>query len=105
MHFGSVQQPRPETAAEAAIDSLVAVNIGSTDMAVRKRTWAEIQRLINRETFVIWLPTACWKVALRNGFGNLEPSVMPPRLLWNADCIFVKRPRSSPTSAHRTRVR
>jgi len=25
-----------------------------------------------------------------NRFGNLEPSVIPHRLLWNVECVYVK---------------
>ncbi|HYM81933.1 MAG TPA: hypothetical protein VEY91_11075, partial [Candidatus Limnocylindria bacterium] len=59
-------------------------------MAERKRTWAEIQKLVNDEAFVIWLPSLIAKLPVRNGFGNLEPSVIPHRILWNIDRVFAK---------------
>ena len=90
MHSWNIRQPHPETASEATIDSLLAVNVSTNDMVVRKRTWSEIQKIFNRETFLIWLPTVRWKVPIRNGFGNLQPTAIPPRILSNIDCVFVR---------------
>ena len=60
-------------------------------MAERHRTWNEIQKTVNDECFVIWLPTINAKLPVRNRFGNMEPSVIPHRLLWNIDRVFVKQ--------------
>jgi len=65
-------------------------NVSSIDSAVRHRTWNEIQTLVNQQAFVIWLPTINAKLPVRNRFGNLQPSVIPHRLLWNIDRVFVK---------------
>ena len=99
MHSWNVRQPRPETEAEATIDSLVAVNVSTQDLATRKRTWSQIQKTLNRETFVIWLPSPRWKVPIRNRFGNIQPTAIPPRILGTASRIFVKHPE--PTRATR----
>jgi peptide/nickel transport system substrate-binding protein len=90
-HYWNVKQPKPETPAEAKIDELVTANVGTLDMAERHRTWNEIQKIINDECFVIWLPTIKAKLPVRNRFGNMEPSVIPHRLLWNIDRVFVKQ--------------
>jgi len=89
-HYWNVKQPKPETAAEAKIDQLVTANVATTDMAERHRTWNEIQKTVNDECFVIWLPTINAKLPVRNRFGNLQPSVIPHRLLWNIDRVFAK---------------
>jgi hypothetical protein len=60
-------------------------------MEVRKRTWAEIQRLVNDECFVMWLPTIKLKLPVRNGFGNVHPTVIPHRILWNIDRVFKRQ--------------
>jgi peptide/nickel transport system substrate-binding protein len=90
MHAWSILQPHPETSAEAGIDSLLAVNVSTDDMDTRKRTWSEIQKLFNRECFLVWLVTPRWKVPIRNRFGNVQPTAIPPRILWNLDRVFVK---------------
>jgi peptide/nickel transport system substrate-binding protein len=91
-HNWNVEQPRPETAAEAEIDQLIAANVKTLDMAERKRTWKRINEIMNRENFLIWLPIPKIKVPIRNRFGNLEPSVIPHRILWNIERVYMKRP-------------
>jgi peptide/nickel transport system substrate-binding protein len=94
-HYWNVKQPKPETAAESKIDQLMTANVGTIDMAERHRTWNEIQKTVNDECFVIWLPTVNAKLPVRNRFGNLQPSVIPHRLLWNIDRVFVKQPNKA----------
>ena len=89
-HYWNIKQPKPETAVEARIDALIEQNVTTMDMAVRKRTWLEIQNLINEECFVIWLPSMVFKVPVRNRFGNIQPTITPHRILWNIDQVFVK---------------
>jgi peptide/nickel transport system substrate-binding protein len=94
-HFWNVKQPKPDTPAEARIDQLMTANVSTTDMAQRKQSWNEIQKIVNDECFFIWLPTINVKLPVRNRFGNLQPSVIPNRLLWNIDRVFAKpRPRA-----------
>jgi peptide/nickel transport system substrate-binding protein len=89
-HYWNIKQPRPETPTEARVDALVEANVTTTDPAERKRTWLEIQSLINEECFVEWLPTIIYKVPIRNRFGNVHPSVIPHRIIWNIDEVFVR---------------
>ena len=48
---------------------------------------------MNEQAWIIWLPTANVKLPLSNRFGNLQPSPIPHRLLWNIDRVFVKARR------------
>jgi peptide/nickel transport system substrate-binding protein len=89
-HNWNAQQPKPETPQEARIDALMDVIVGSTDLQKRKDAWKEIQNIVNEQCWMIWLPTLNAKVPVRNRFGNLEPSVIPHRLLWNIDRVYVK---------------
>jgi peptide/nickel transport system substrate-binding protein len=89
-HYWNIKQPKPETAAEARMDALMSENVNTMDMAERKRTWAEIQNTVNQECFVIWLPSIVYKVPIRNRFGNVHPTVIPHRIIWNIDKVFVK---------------
>src|SRR5437867_13066448 len=65
-------------------------------MNERKRTWAEIQNLVNEECVVEWLPVLVYKIPIRNRFGNLHPPVSPHGPIWNVDKVFVN---SGPTRA------
>jgi peptide/nickel transport system substrate-binding protein len=89
-HYWNIKQPRPETPAEAKIDALVEANVTTLDAAERKRTWTEMQNILNQECFVVWLPTLVYKAPIRNRFGNLHPTVIPHRIIWNIDRVFVK---------------
>lgn len=89
-HYWYIKQPKPATPAEAQIDRLMDENVGTVDMEVRQRTWRQIQDLVNGETFVMWLPTLKAKLPVRNNFGNVHPTVIPHRILWNVDQIFYK---------------
>jgi peptide/nickel transport system substrate-binding protein len=93
-HYWNIKQPRPETPAEARIDALMAANVGTTDMEKRKASWQEIEKILNEESFIIWLPTLKAKIPIKNRFGNLEPTVIPHRIIWNIERIYVK-PRGS----------
>jgi len=89
-HYWNIKQPKPETAAEAEIDKLMSENVATIDTTIRHKTWNRIQDLVNQQAFVIWLPTLEVKVPVRNRFGNLHPTVIPHRILWNIDQVYVK---------------
>jgi len=89
-HFWNVKQPKPETEAEARIDELVEQNLTTTDYATRRAAWVEIQKLLNEECFLVWLPTQIFKVPVRDKFGNVRPTVIPHRILWNIEQVFAK---------------
>ncbi len=91
-HYWNLKQIKPETPEEARIDQLMTANVGTIDPAVRHQTWTEIQNIVNDQAYVIWLPTLVVKVPIRNRFGNLQPTVIPPRIIWNIDRVFVKSP-------------
>ena len=89
-HFWNMKQPKPESETEAKIDELVEENLTTNDYAKRRAAWVEIQKLINDECFLVWLPTQKFKVPVRNKFGNVRPSVIPHRILWNIEQVFAK---------------
>jgi peptide/nickel transport system substrate-binding protein len=91
-HFWNVKQPRPETAEEAEIDRLIDVNIATSDMPARLAAWRRVEEILTEQCFIIWLPTLKAKIPVRNKFGNLEPSVIPHRIIWNIERVYVKPP-------------
>jgi peptide/nickel transport system substrate-binding protein len=93
-HYWDAKQPEghADTPAEARINELFQKNTSSPDLAVRKATFKEMSQVLNDEAFVIWLPTLELKIPVSARFGNVHPSPMPHRILWNADRIFEKRP-------------
>jgi peptide/nickel transport system substrate-binding protein len=91
-HYWDVGQPHPETRAEARIDSLFQACVSATDMAARKAAYRQMSQTLNDECFVIWLPTIDLRIPVRSHFGNVHPSPMPHRILWNSATIYDKHP-------------
>lgn len=90
LHYWNVRQPQPETPEEAEIDRLLSLNVSTNDMSARKDSWKRIQTLMNEQCWFIWLPTQIQKMPVRNSFGNIQPTALPHRLLWNIDQVFVR---------------
>jgi len=42
---------------------------------------------------VVWLPVQIIKIPISNRFGNLEPTIIPHRILWNIDRVYMKSGR------------
>ena len=61
---------------------------------MQKARFNEIQNIINDQGWFIWLPIPTIKLPVSNRFGNVQPSVMAHRTLWNIDRVFVKSPQS-----------
>jgi peptide/nickel transport system substrate-binding protein len=89
-HFWNISQPKPSTPEEARIDGLMDTLVASPDLTVRKRAWTEIQNIVNEQAWLVWLPTLNTKLPLRNRFGNLKPSVIPHRLIWNIERVYAR---------------
>ncbi|HKY20938.1 MAG TPA: ABC transporter substrate-binding protein [Vicinamibacterales bacterium] len=89
-HFWFPRQRKPATPEEGRIDQLMDVILTSQDRAVQKEAFKEIQTIMNEQGWFIWLPILKVKLPVSNRFGNVQPSIMAHRLLWNAERIFVK---------------
>jgi ABC-type transport system substrate-binding protein len=89
-HFWDVRQPagRPDTPAEARMNALFDAHVATTDLAQRRAAFREMSAILNEECFVVWLPTVVLRIPVSSRFGNVHPSPMPHRILWNADRIF-----------------
>jgi len=64
------------------------------DRQLKKARWKEIENTMNDQGWFIWLPIQTIKLPVSNRFGNVRPSVMAHRILWNIDRVFVKRRES-----------
>jgi peptide/nickel transport system substrate-binding protein len=93
-HYWNIRQERPETELDATLDRLMNTNLETLDLGKRKRASQEMQEHLNRECLFIWLPTLRAKIPISNRFGNLQPSVIPHRILWNIDRVYQKRARA-----------
>src|SRR5690606_303256 len=89
-HWWNINQPKPETPEEARIDRLVDVLVAETDLEKRKEAWREIQNIVNEQCWLIWLPTQIARLPVSDRFGNVQPSVIPHRILWSIDRVYLK---------------
>jgi peptide/nickel transport system substrate-binding protein len=96
-HYWDMRQPegRPDTPAEARLDAAFQRNVGTTDLAARRAAYHDMSQTLNDECLVVWLPTLLMRLPVSDRYGNVHPSPMPHRILWNADRIFQKSARKS----------
>jgi peptide/nickel transport system substrate-binding protein len=89
-HFWNTRQTRPETPQEARLDALFGELLRPGSLAARQRLSAQLDQIVDDQCWVIWLPTMKIKLPVRNRFGNVHPTILPHRLLWNIETVFVK---------------
>jgi len=89
-HYWNIRQPKPETPAEAEIDRLMDAMAETTDVKAQQEMWLAIENIVNQQGFLVWLPTLKAEIPIRDKFGNLRPSVIPHRVLWNIYQVFSK---------------
>jgi peptide/nickel transport system substrate-binding protein len=89
-HYFFVRQQKPSSPEEARIDQLVDKLITAVDTTERKAIWKEIQTIWNEQGWFVWLPILNVKLPVSDRFGNVQPSVMAHRILWNIERVYVK---------------
>jgi peptide/nickel transport system substrate-binding protein len=93
-HNWFIKQQKPASPEEARIDQLMDEILTNMDLSAQKKAFREIQTIINEQSWLIWLPVLDIKVPVSNRFGNMRPSIMPHRILWNIDEVYVKQRES-----------
>jgi peptide/nickel transport system substrate-binding protein len=89
-HNWFVAQQKPDTPQEARIDQLMDVIVSTHDLQERKNAYREVETIANEMSWMIWLPIRIQKIPISNRFGNIQPSVLRHRILWNSESIYVK---------------
>ncbi len=89
-HSWFLAQAKPDTPQEARIDQLMDVIVGAQELSERQKAYKEIETIANEQSWMIWLPVRVQKLPVSNRFGNIQPSILRHRILWNADTIYVK---------------
>ncbi len=93
-HFWFPRQQKPSTKEEARIDALLDELLSNLDVSAQKAAYREVQTIMNDQNWFIWLPMIKVKLPVSNRFGNVQPSIMAHRILWNIERVYVK-PRES----------
>ena len=89
-HFWNPGQPKPATAWEAQVDSLMAKIAAERDPAARHKMFAEVQRLFHAHQPVVYFVAPEVMLATSARLHGVTASVLPPQILWNAERLSVK---------------
>ena len=89
-HYFFVKQQKPWTAEEARIDQLLDKLVTTLDMARAKGDLERDPDHLERAGLVRVAADSQREASVSDRFGNVQPSVMAHRILWNIDRVFVK---------------
>lgn len=99
-HQWFIKQQKPATPQEARIDELMDAIITTQDLEARKAAWKEMQTIVNDQAWMIWLPILDYMLPASNKFGNLQPSIMAHRLLWNIERVYFRGANPEPPTTN-----
>jgi peptide/nickel transport system substrate-binding protein len=89
-HQWFVKQQKPATPEDARIDRLMDEILVNQDLAAQKKAWREMQTIVSEQCWMVWLPALEVKVPVSNRFGNVQPSILAHRILWNIERLYLK---------------
>lgn len=89
-HFWNLTQAKAETPEEARIDQLMDDIMFNQDLDTRRRAYKEVETIVNEQSWFIWLPIRRQKLPVSNRFGNVQPSILPHRILWNIESVYAR---------------
>ena len=89
-HSWFLTQAKPDTPQEARIDQLMDVILATHDIGQRQKAYKEVETIANEMAWMTWLPVRVQKIPVSNRFGNIQPSVLTHRIVWNSYSIYVK---------------
>ena len=88
-HFWNPSQPTPATDWERRIDELFGQQLTRSDMDERRRLFNEIQTLFAENQPILYFAAPRFSLATSARLANVEPSLLVPYVLWNADTLAV----------------
>jgi peptide/nickel transport system substrate-binding protein len=91
-HPWNPRQATPATPWEADIDRLMKEQAASYDPQVRKKAVDRLQEIVYEQAPVIYLVHPYALMAVGSNVRGMEPSSLKPRLLWNAERLYLERP-------------
>jgi peptide/nickel transport system substrate-binding protein len=89
MHQWNPNQTRPATPWEAEIDRLTRLQSSTLDEKRRKKLFDRVQQIAWDETPLLYLVNRNALVAVARSLHNVEPSVLRPSILWNAERLWI----------------
>lgn len=89
-HLWNPSQPHPATSWEAEIDRLMEQQLVARTFEERKKSYDRVQQLLEENRPFVFLASPDILVGAKNNIGNLQPVVLEPYVLWNAERLFVR---------------
>jgi peptide/nickel transport system substrate-binding protein len=90
-HVWNADQKTPATPWEAQVDGLMAEMAAAPALAERQRLFAEVQRLFGENLPALYFVAPTVTVATSRRVGGAHPVILDPKILWDADALFVRR--------------
>ena len=94
-HLWNPSQPHPATSWEAEIDKLMEQQLVARTFEERKKSYDRVQQLLEENQPFIFLASPDILVGAKNNVGNLQPVVLEPYVLWNAETLFLRAPEAA----------
>ena len=89
-HFWNLGQPKPATEWEKEIDDLMRDVTSQPDAAERRRLFEQVQKIFADNLPALYFVAPRLYMGVSDRVGGLEPAILRPQLLWNADRITVR---------------
>ncbi len=89
-HLWNPSQPTPATDWERRIDELIAQQLAASDMDARRRLFDEVQSIFAQNQPILYFAAPRLSLATSARLANVEPSLLAPHVLWNADRLAVR---------------
>jgi peptide/nickel transport system substrate-binding protein len=92
-HPWNPNQKSPQTTWEAEIDRLMRAQAAELDPGKRKSAFDRVQQIAAEQEPLIYLVNREAMAAVSPQVKNLQPSVLFPQMLWNAERLYLDAPR------------
>jgi peptide/nickel transport system substrate-binding protein len=94
-HVWNPVQRTPATPWERQIDELMQQQVAAP-AADRPRIFADVQRILGEQLPAIWVVAPKVSIAMSRRVGGATPALFDPKVLWNADSLYVRDAGSPP---------
>lgn len=91
-HFWNPNQPTPATPWERRIDELMLRQVATSDFAVRRQLFGEVQQIFATYVPALYFAAPRVYVATSSRVAKATPAVPQPFLLWSADTLAAHSP-------------
>ena len=91
-HIWNIGQKTPATDWERAIDQLMLKQAATLDAAEQKRIFDQVQTIFAEHLPALYFVAPRLYMGVSTRVGDLNPSILRPQLLWDAEHITVRQP-------------